>query len=85
MTKNGCKIMLRDLRRHLEVRKRALSGERRLPYSQHSGHHLRDVFTTLSVIDCCLTGKECKVAEALLKSMPEEPYAYSRELLRGMR
>jgi len=50
----------------LEVRKRQLTGELNSGYALHSGHHLRDVITTLAVLN------DDPKADALLRMMPHE-------------
>ena len=54
----------------LEIRKKQLLSQemerKKLPYTIHSGHHLRDVFTVLAVL------KNDPDAEKLLENMPKE-------------
>lgn len=54
---------VKELIRRLEIRKEQLCGLD-LGYKPHSGHHLRDVMTTLAVL------RNEPEAEALLKNMP---------------
>lgn len=58
-------INIPELIRCLEIRKRQLTGELDLGYKLHSGHHLRDVMTTLAVL------QDKPEAEGLLKNMPK--------------
>jgi len=57
--------LVKELIKRLEIRKEQLLGLN-LGYKVHSGHHLRDVMTTLSVL------RNEPSAEALLKNMPQK-------------
>ena len=41
---------IKELIKRLEIRKKQLLGEIDLGYKVHQGHHLRDVFTVLAVL-----------------------------------
>lgn len=59
--------LIKELITRLEIRKLQLIGELDLGYKLHSGHHTRDVITTLAVL------QDKPNAKDLLKNMPKLP------------
>lgn len=58
--------LVKELIERLEIRKEQLCGLD-LGYKLHSGHHLRDIMTTLAVL------RNEPEAKALLANMPQKP------------
>jgi len=58
--------LIKELIKRLEIRKKQLLGEIDLGYKVHQGHHLRDVFTVLAVLE-----DNPKKAEQLVNNLPK--------------